>query len=197
MKYFFNIKMFKAYQWVKSNNFNRFQIKDTVLSELIKCWEKAEVKTWAKSDINPPFVRRRGSESLNNPGSVIPDCRCQRHKDQCVCCLCPALGPIITDHSRPPVHITLHDTFLGLGPWEFIRTGALRLRLRLEKKASMFQFYVFFAFNLNQGTLFTMFTVYSGQSSCSEAGHNLAAPGLRKKGPGPGRSSGARAPSGA
>ena len=41
MKYFFNIKMFKAYQWVKSNNFNRFQIKDTVLSELIKCWEKA------------------------------------------------------------------------------------------------------------------------------------------------------------
>ena len=137
MKYFFNIKMFKAYQWVKSNNFNRFQIKDTVLSELIKCWEKAEVKTWAKSDINPPFVRRRGSESLNNPGSVIPDCRCQRHKDLCLLCLCPALGPIITDHSRPQYksHFMTHFRDLGL-------RGLLgqRRRLRLEKKASMFHF---------------------------------------------------------
>ena len=111
MKYFFNIKMFKAYQQVKSNNFNRFQIKDTVLSELIQCWEKAEVKTSAKSDINPPFVRRRGSESLNNPGSMIPDCRCQRHKDLCV----SGPGPDYLSQITTPVQITQMTHFWDLG----------------------------------------------------------------------------------
>ena len=130
MKYFFNIKMFKAYQQVKSNNFNRFQIKDTVLSELIQCWEKAEVKTSAKSDINPPFVRRRGSESLNNPGSVIPVLSVS--EAQRPVCVRPWARLPITDHNPSTNHT--NDTFLGLGPWGLIRTGALRRRLHPDKK---------------------------------------------------------------
>ena len=85
VKYFFNIKLFQAYQWVKSNNFNRFQIKDTVLSELIQSREKAEVKSSAKSDINPAFVRRRG---LNNPAPGDPGVGSLSHKGLC-------LGPIL------------------------------------------------------------------------------------------------------